>query len=50
MVLGFLLVVAMLSRVHRVYVRLVCRSDGLSHFFSGVAMALKSGLVFGPFF
>ena len=32
---GFLLAVAMLSRVHRVYVRLVCRSDGFGSFLVG---------------
>ena len=48
--LGFLPVVAMLSRVHRVYVRMVCISDGCGSIFGGVAMAFKSGPVFGPVF
>ena len=48
--LVFLLVVAMLSRVHRVYVRLVCRSDGFWDNVWWVAMAFKSGPVFGPVF
>ena len=48
--LGFLLVVAMHWRVHRVYVRMVCLSDGSGSIFGGVAMALKSGPNFEPVF
>ena len=47
--LGFLLVVAMLSRVHRMYVRMVCLSDGFGSMLVGMPWRSKVGLLLGPF-